>query len=336
MTCSQCIESGCSSCTTVYGEASKATVILNDEDIRRCNSQSMYNAGNIIIAEAQSTYEKFFSMFPIKDDYTEQQKAYLADRAVSWKDLVENAYSEDLRRRADIVPVNVAGASNYPAERMNKRMDNRMSRQQEWSEKMDKFVSNTSKGLIALTPSETIIEEYRTGKNSTAIASDDPLASYKLSAKLEFLEDKQKRMKAANAHYRKHKTMRGYANLSDEVADRLDERIKGDYSWCQAPYPPYELQNNNANIKTVRERLARLTSHREEQRISGYAFDGGKVVANYDIDRLQVFFDEKPDSDTRAEMKSNGFRWAPSEEAWQRQLTANALYAAKKLFKEVI
>jgi len=36
-------------------------------------------------------------------------------------------------------------------------------------------------------------------------------------------------------------------------------------------------------------------------------------------------------ADTRAELKSNGFRWAPSVGAWQRQLTDNAIRAADRL-----
>ena len=40
---------------------------------------------------------------------------------------------------------------------------------------------------------------------------------------------------------------------------------------------------------------------------------------------------ESPDADTRAELKSSGFRWAPSVGAWQRQLTDNAIRAADRL-----
>lgn len=32
---------------------------------------------------------------------------------------------------------------------------------------------------------------------------------------------------------------------------------------------------------------------------------------------------------TRSILKSNGFRWSPSQGAWQRQLTNNARYALK-------
>ena len=52
------------------------------------------------------------------------------------------------------------------------------------------------------------------------------------------------------------------------------------------------------------------------------------MEANTEANRLQIFFDGKPDEATRTELKSNGFRWSPKAEAWQRQLTNNAYYAA--------
>lgn len=60
----------------------------------------------------------------------------------------------------------------------------------------------------------------------------------------------------------------------------------------------------------------------------GWEFDGGRVEANTDANRLQILFDEKPDEETREALKSNGFRWSPKAEAWQRQLTDNAYYGA--------
>jgi hypothetical protein len=49
--------------------------------------------------------------------------------------------------------------------------------------------------------------------------------------------------------------------------------------------------------------------------------------------RLQLFFDGKPDENTRSILKSNGFKWAPSQGAWQRQLNSNAKYALEKVEK---
>lgn len=47
--------------------------------------------------------------------------------------------------------------------------------------------------------------------------------------------------------------------------------------------------------------------------------------------RLQIIFDDKPDADMRSELKSEGFRWAPSQGAWQRQLTDNAFRAIRRI-----
>jgi hypothetical protein len=63
----------------------------------------------------------------------------------------------------------------------------------------------------------------------------------------------------------------------------------------------------------------------------GWTFDGGKVEKNSGINRLQVFFDDVPPQEVRAALKSNGFKWAPSQKAWQRQLTDNSIRAAKRM-----
>ena len=96
------------------------------------------------------------------------------------------------------------------------------------------------------------------------------------------------------------------------------------------PFESYQLTNNNAEIRRVKARIEQL-SKQAQQEFSGWEFDGGRVEMNREDNRLQVFFDGKPDADARAELKSNGFRWAPSVGAWQRQLTDNAIRAADRL-----
>ena len=56
-----------------------------------------------------------------------------------------------------------------------------------------------------------------------------------------------------------------------------------------------------------------------------------KIVRNKDEMRLQLVFDGKPAEKTREILKSNGFRWAPSQTAWQRLLNDNAEYALKRI-----
>lgn len=173
-------------------------------------------------------------------------------------------------------------------------------------------------------------QKAEAARNNTAISSDDPEALEKLTKKLEGLKASQEYMKRINAYYRKHGTCQGCDSVSDELAAKLDDRVKNGYSWEKAPYPSYALSNNNQEIHRIQDRIKRLSQDREAG-FSGWEFDGGKVVANSDNNRLQVFFDEIPSAEVRQEMKGRGFRWARSEGAWQRQLTQNAVYAASRI-----
>ena len=51
------------------------------------------------------------------------------------------------------------------------------------------------------------------------------------------------------------------------------------------------------------------------------------MVENTEAMRYQIIFDGKPDAEVRTLLKSNGFKWAPSQGAWQRQITTNGKYA---------
>ena len=170
----------------------------------------------------------------------------------------------------------------------------------------------------------------RAAANNRAISSDDPDAVQKLQEKLTALEKLQTKMKTINAYYRKHQTCHGCEGITDEEAARLDQRVKDGYSWETAPYPAYALSNNNQEIHRIKKRLETLTQNREVG-FQGWEFDGGKVVANDDKNRLQIFFDEIPPAEVREALKGHGFRWARSEGAWQRQLSSNAIYAARHI-----
>ena len=167
-------------------------------------------------------------------------------------------------------------------------------------------------------------------ERNTAIFSDDPEALTKLKEKLEGLQVAQTRMKQINAYYRKHGTCQGFHGLSDEQAEKLDDRVRRGYSWEKTPYPPYALSNNNQEIRRLQARIKQLTEARELG-YQGWEFEGGKVVANAENNRLQVFFDKIPSAELRQELKSRGFHWARSEGAWQRQLTDNAIYSASRI-----
>lgn len=166
--------------------------------------------------------------------------------------------------------------------------------------------------------------------NNNAISSDDPKAIEKLTEKLQKCEESQDFMKKVNTYYRKNGTCVGCEGLTEQQALKLDERVETAYSWEKQPFPPYKLTNNNSEIHRIKKRIESITATQNTEFV-GWKFDGGEAVINTDKNRLQLLFDEKPSDEQRNILKSNGFKWAPSDKAWQRQLTQNAFYAANRI-----
>lgn len=69
-----------------------------------------------------------------------------------------------------------------------------------------------------------------------------------------------------------------------------------------------------------------------------YEADGCTVEDNVELSRVQIFFPGKPSYEIISYLKQHGFRWSPSNKAWQRQNTPEgrrqALDFAKKFFPE--
>ncbi|MEZ3491533.1 MAG: DUF4316 domain-containing protein [Lachnospiraceae bacterium] len=212
---------------------------------------------------------------------------------------------------ARVPSILITGGSNFPVRKKEKQNAARDRNMEEW---------NDIQGLLDKIRS--------TGMGG--ISADDPQAVQKLEAKLEKLQAAQDTMKAVNAYYRKHKTLDGCPNLSAESIEKMKSEMSSQWHIEDKPYPSWALSNNNAEIRRIKGRIAELTK-KQETAYAGWEFDGGTVEANREDNRLQIFFEEKPDEKTRETLKGNGFRWSPKAGAWQRQLNDNAIYAADRL-----
>lgn len=174
--------------------------------------------------------------------------------------------------------------------------------------------------------------------NGNAISADDPQAVEKLKAKIETLKAAQERMKAANAAIRKHQkdgpeaqqaALEALGFKPDQAKSLLAPDVMGNIGFAS-----YSLSNNNANIRRLEERVKTLEKASTlEDRTTEFAW--GKVRENKEINRIQFLFDGKPDGAVRDLMKKSGFRWAPSEGAWQRQWTGSAVYAARDAIQKL-
>ncbi len=166
-----------------------------------------------------------------------------------------------------------------------------------------------------------------------AISSDDPDSVAKLDAKIAALEAQRDRVKAFNASCPKG------ANF-----DVLDDTQRADYAglvrigWAKpegSPFPASHLTNMGANIRRLKERRDYLAAQRERAAANpaGRETTIGdvRIVEDLEENRTRLFFPGKPSPDTIRALKARGFRWSPSNQAWQRQASPQAWYLAEQI-----
>ena len=152
----------------------------------------------------------------------------------------------------------------------------------------------------------------------------DDLAAVK--ARLANAEKMQEFMKQANALQRKG-DQEGVKSLFDNATD-YNRFMRPNYIG-QVGFERFQLTNNLARIKSMRERIAILETKATQTGTTEQDLNGLKIVRNLDADRLQLIFDGKPSEEERTFLKRHGFKWSPRFTAWQRQLTNNAEWTLK-------
>ena len=223
-------------------------------------------------------------------------------------------YNDYYRNEAACPSILISGGSNFPVRKKEKQNSRRETLMHEYNE---------IQGILDK------IKSVGTGP----IDPTDPHAREMWVDRLQRLQSTLDRGKAMNAHFRKHKTMKGFPDMDDETAAELDEAISRAPAFAQTPFPDFELASLRGKIKRAQENLSKLDSleQHKDDAANTLEFDGGKIFLNMEANRLQILFDEIPSDETRAELKSHGFKWSRKNEAWQRQLTRNAIYDAKHI-----
>ncbi|MSA99653.1 DUF3560 domain-containing protein [Finegoldia sp. BIOML-A3] len=198
----------------------------------------------------------------------------------------------------------------------------------------DRIDANIKKSIEKQEQAEYYDEKLAAAENNKVISSDNPQAIELLEDKISKLKARQQRYKDMNKYYRKHKTMVGFEDLSDEKAAEINKRIDEDYSFNKKPAPSYILSNLNAMIKSTEKRLEQL-KELDEMEYEEIEFDNCTVISNDKTNRVEMHFGYKPGEDVRSLLKRKGFKWSRNNECWQRMRNKNSLNTAISLAKEI-
>ena len=274
------------------------------EEARRAGqmiSQDPERYGWSLLTSMDADVEDFIGQIPI-----EVQEVY--------EERLVQRYKEWFRAQSRCFSVLVTGAGNFNQRKHQKANDAERAayeRLQAWKEKTIKRLNR---------------KERLTGMAEVE----------RLRAILEAAEETHEKMKQVNQICRRKCTdeeqldaIVAECGIKEEQAKELvfPDPDRGTY---RKGFASYQLSLNLAKIKDLKAKIARHEAMAEKED-KVLEFEGFDVELDYQEERLRIRHHEKPDAGTIRELKGNGFKWSPKNKAWQRQLTSNAVYAARRV-----
>ena len=215
---------------------------INEQTARRANdvnSMSDYRPGSAT-EEYRAAVDKAAALVQARkakiSPYYHDKLDALLDRYARRLADYYNAY---YRNESACPSILVCGGGNFPVRKKQKQNARRESLWQEYKE------------------IDAILDKIRS-VGTGAVDLTDPHARELLQDRLQQEQNALDYCKAANAYYRKHKTLRGYASLTDEQADALTDPDAFSVKLYGKPYGDFELSSLRGKIKRIQSRLADL------------------------------------------------------------------------------
>lgn len=268
-------------------------IIINEQLAKRAKenmSFSDYKEGS-----ATENYNKVVEEITLKINEAKEQVKEDTEK-INKLDYLLNKFKKDY---ANWINKHNANGSSHVSVMISGRGNYNMNKHNRYVAKEDKLWQEYNNIMAIDVKIDKIIDSNK------IIRADDKNALEKLRAKLEQEQKQHDEMINYNKQARKEKK---------EV------------------YPAYMLTNGNQRIKNIKDRITHLEKLEELKKTESskeIEINGVKIIDNLEANRLQIIFDGKPDENTRKLLKSNGFRWSPSNGAWQRYRGSEAERKAK-------
>lgn len=235
-----------------------------------------------------------------------------------------DARLEGARKLASIIPLGQPILVGHHSEKRHRRDQRRIN-------------DGYDKGFTLKNEATALESRARSAERNDAISSDDPNAPERMRQKIAELEQNRAVMKQANALIRRAKGDKAKAiaalvgiGIAAAIAARV---VEPDFAG-RVGFADYQFTNTGTEIRRLQQRLATLEMNAAAQ-AAGEERQIGTVTLRESSNRTQLIFPGKPSDETRKRLKSNGFRWAPSEGAWQRHSSPQARDLAERIAREL-
>jgi hypothetical protein len=253
----------------------------------------------------------------LTEDIKELETAGIDPETIdSYKKRYESLFTSWLSAKSRTFSAMITGPAKFPTrrhEKANRSEENHYTVFQEWRQRAKRAIIRKAQPVKTYTSE---LERYR-----------EELAA--MQRNHELMKEGNKRIKAAN---KSGENLTQYLTDTFKIAPHMIEHTM---RWG------FGLTNNNANMKRVEDMIKTLEKKeamKAENPITRYSFDGGEFVVNYEVDRIQIFFDPRPTKEELTAWKAKGlnsYNWSPTATAWQRKITANSLRDLKIMFERI-
>jgi len=238
------------------------------------------------------------------------------------KDFLQRRH-EILHRRSGLASSAITGGSNFPVRQQKKRqeIDDRKTKEfNDWNEKVKTSIKRKINRKI------TSEEKYSSLEKNI-------IKDVEIAATTEFRGEKVPSYIRTGAKARIEGRVNTLANNGQtEEVEKILKTIEDIQE--KKGKTVFTKRHRIWKEKDRAERVKQIHSEKVGEK-EIMVFEGGNIVNNMDIDRVQIFFDEIPSEEIRKDMKAEGWRFSRrNNNAWQRKNTSNAERSSKRIIRK--
>jgi len=250
---------------------------------------------------------------------TEEQKTLLIKEMNRYKQGFLTRFNALLSAKSRCASSMITGGSNFPVERNKKRMkaaDNKYIELKEFSEKALKSIKK--KLLNSRNENQVQNDEFERLKNDVDRA-------------IKWANDERYSFSGFDVTGITGKIKRSFDNGHYTAVKMILEYIQEQQKDLKKPY----ITKRHSVWKLLEtETIEAVKENKKTGEELIQEFSEGKIVNNYDDERIRIYFNDKPSQEVITSLKQSAWKWSPYNKAWQRKNTRDAIWSAERIISK--
>ena len=256
---------------------------------------------------------------------TDAMRAVLESGIIEYKKRYFVMLCKYLNARSRTASTMITGSSNFNVRRNQKRVDIAQSRLEELLEWRERAQVLLIKRINAARTGEQVLDDEWVGVEarlkrslSTIRAIDEDTAPYSRGLIVNNMVAK-------------------IATLANNGKVELVERAYAVVQEYNETHQKPAVTAHHAfwNLLEVAQAERAKAESTKTQESSSITIGAVQIVDNVALDRIQIILPGKPDADTHRALKGAGWNYSPTNKAWQRKRTNNAIASAKQIVNAI-